>query len=82
MLLLQFYKHQEQGGDIYHRASLKKIFFLVLKNQCCKECKECHRPTDNLSEESVIKHNKFLNKVNDHQIIRHSSNKAMKIYPK
>lgn len=44
-------------SSITEMVSLKN--FLILKTQCCKECKECHRPTDTLSEEFVIRHNKF-----------------------
>lgn len=79
MLFLQFYEHQEQGGDNHHRDSLSnKIIFSILKTQSCKECKERHRPTDSLSEGFVIRHGKFLTEVDDHQIIQHSTNEAMK----
>lgn len=79
MLFLQFYEHQEQGGDNHHRDSLpNKIIFSILKTQSCKECKESHRPTDSLSEGFVIRHGKFLTEVDDHQIIQHSTNEAMK----
>jgi len=52
MLFLQFYEHQGQDGIILHRDSLPKIIIsFILKTQCCKECKVCHRSIDRLSEE-------------------------------